>query len=124
MLVLKRNCSAVACQCVYFPNEKECPCCLCSIVRVTMTCECAFQVTPFDTLTAFVRCSSSEKWVAMRSWSLDCLNTSLERSVDHDQPLDSMCSLDEGKVCLVRISFSAPDRAVEGGDAWELAVSE
>ena len=35
-------------------------------------------------------------WVAMRSWSLVRLNTSLERSVE--PPLASMCSLDKEKV--------------------------
>ena len=42
-----------------------------------------------------------------------CLNTSLERSVE--PPLACMCSLNEEKVCVVRVSFSAPDQAVEAG---------
>ena len=80
-------------------HEKECPCRLCSIAHVTLTWGCALQVT---VSTSNSCCCPLQlfrvvaHWVAMRSWSLVHLNTSLERSVE--LPLASMCSLDKEKV--------------------------
>ena len=80
-------------------DEKECPCRLCSIAHVTLTWGCALLVTVLKSSSG---CCLPQlfgvvaHWVAMRSWSLVHLNTSLERSV---QPqLASMCSLDKEKV--------------------------
>ena len=80
-------------------HEKECPCLLCSIAQVTVTWGCALQVTvstsnscccPVQLFRVVVH------WVAMCSWSLVRLNTSLERSFE--PPLASMCSLDKENV--------------------------
>ena len=80
-------------------HKKECPCRLCSIAHVAMAWGCALQVT----VSTFNSCCCPLQlfrvvahWVAMRSWSLVRLNTSLERSVE--PPLASMCSLDKEKV--------------------------
>ena len=80
-------------------HEKECPCRLCSIAHVILTWGCALQVA---VSTSNSCCCPLQlfrvvaHWVAMRSWSLVHLNTSLERSVE--PPLASMCSLDKEKV--------------------------
>ena len=80
-------------------HEKECPCLRCSIAHATVTWGCALQVT---VSTSNSCCCPLQlfrvvaHWVAMRSWSLVRLNTSLERSVE--PPLASMCSLDKEKV--------------------------
>ena len=81
-------------------HKKECPCRLCSIAHVTVTCGCALQVT---VSTSNSCCCPLQlfrvvaHWVAMRSWSLfRLLNTSLERSIE--SPLASMRSLDKEKV--------------------------
>ena len=74
-------------------HEKECPCRLCSIAHVTVTWGCALQVT---VSTSNSCCCPLQlfgvvaHWVAMRSWFLVRLNTSLERSVE--PPLAAMCS--------------------------------
>ena len=84
---------------MYVCSEKECSCRLCSIAHVTVTWGCALQVT---VSTSNSCCCPLQlfrvvtHWVAMRSWSLVRLNTSLERSVE--LPLASMCSLDKKKV--------------------------
>ena len=87
MNLLKKNCSAVACQLMYACSlhEKECPCRLCSSAHVTVTWGCALQVTVSTSnscccLLQLFRVVAH--WVAMRSWSLVRLNTSLERSVE------------------------------------------
>ena len=54
-------------------HEKECPCRLCSIARVTVTCGCAFQVTVS---------TSNSCCCPLQLSSLVHLNTSLERSVE------------------------------------------
>ena len=71
---------------------------MCSIAHVTVTWGCALQVT----VSTYDSCCCPLQlfrvvahWVAMRSWSLVRLNTSLERSVE--PPLASMCSLDKEK---------------------------
>ena len=70
---------------VCFLHEKQCPCRLCSIAHVTVTWGCALQVT---VSTSNSCCCPLQlfrvvaHWVAMRSWSLVRLNTSLERSVE------------------------------------------
>ena len=66
-------------------HEKQCPCRLCSIAHVTVTWGCALQVT---VSTSNSCCCPLQlfrvvaHWVALRSWSLVRLNTSLERSVE------------------------------------------
>ena len=80
-------------------HEKECPCRLCSIAHVTVTWGCALQVTvstPDSCCCPLQLFRVVAHWVAMRSWSLVRLNTSLERSIE--PPLASMCSLDKEKV--------------------------
>ena len=80
-------------------HEKECPCRLCSIAHVTVTWGCALQVTVSTSNSCCFPLQLFRvvtHWVAMRSWSLVRLNTSLERSVE--PPLASMCSLDKENV--------------------------
>ena len=80
-------------------HAKECLCRLCSIAHVTVTRGCALQVT---VSTSNSCCCPLQlfrvvaHWVAMHSWSLVPLNTSLERSVV--PPLASMCYLDKEKL--------------------------
>ena len=74
-------------------HEKECPCRLYSIARVTVTCGCAFQVT---VLTSKSCCCPLQLFRVVGSHALP-VNTSLKRSVE--PPLASICSLDQEKVC-------------------------
>ena len=83
-------------------------------VRFTWSGDC------FNTPTTFVCCNASEQCVAMRSWPLWVrLNTGLERGVE--LLFASTCSVNEEKVCVVRVSFSAPDHAVAGLNAWDVS---
>ena len=104
---LKKNCSAVACQCTCVPSTKKNVRVVCApslmwqcrtwgggggvrssgdcTVSTSSSCCC-----PLQLFRVVAHC------VAMRSWSLVRLNTSLERSVE--PPLASVCSLDKEKV--------------------------
>ena len=99
--LLKKNCSAVACQCTCVPSTKK-------NVRVVCAPSLMWQ-WPVGALFRWLfrhpilaQCCPLQlfrvvaHWVAMRSWSLVRLNTSLERSVQ--PPLASMCSPDKEKV--------------------------
>ena len=55
--LLKKNCSAVACQCMCVPTTKKNACVVCDPVRVTVT---GGALDCFDILPAVVPCSSSE----------------------------------------------------------------
>ena len=98
--LLKKNCSAVACQCTCVPSTKKNVRVVCApSLIVTVTWGCALQVT---VSTSNSCCCPLQlfrvvaHWVVMRCWSLIRLNTSLERNVE--PPLASMCSLDKEKV--------------------------
>ena len=87
--LLKKNCSAVACQCTCVPSTKK----RMSVSSVLhRSCDSDLGVRSSGDWTHTVSTSNScccplqlfrvvARWVAMRSWSLVRLNTSLERSV-------------------------------------------
>ena len=98
--VLIKNCSTGAFQCTCVPSTKKNVRVVCAPslmwnwpggcalqVTVSTSNSCCFPLQLFRVVA---------HWVAMRSWSLVHLNTSLEKSVE--PPLASMCSLDKEKV--------------------------
>ena len=109
--------------CSLHEKEKECLCRLCSIAHVTVTRGCALQVT---VSTSNSCCCPLQlfrvvaHWVAMRSWSLVRLNTSLERSVE--PPLASMCSLDKEKVFRGLITPTSTSRETTRSPARRFAA--